>query len=203
MSTQQKKRLDRLPTLRYLLLTIIWISGLIAVLVITATLEKDSPMGFLTPYKSYLSLLAIVILGGLAIESGSHWLYNQAVMRMDVSTAVALRIIVRIIAWGIILSIVASLLTANVAVALTTGAFAGLVAGLATQAVIGNTVAGIFIAIFRPVRIGDNVTISGNTGVVTSINLMHTILGTEDQEIMIPSSQIITSVLIRHNPVKA
>lgn len=69
-----------------------------------------------------------------------------------------------------------------------------MVAGLATQAVIGNAIAGVFMALLRPVRVGDNVTTSGNTGIVVAIMLMHTILETEDREIMIPSSQIVTSV---------
>ncbi len=41
-------------------------------------------------------------------------------------------------------------------------------------------------------------TIGGKTGTVTDITLMHVVLDTEDQRILIPSSTTVTTVLIKH-----
>ena len=84
------------------------------------------------------------------------------------------------------------MLTANPAAALTAGSFAGLVAGLATQVGMGNAVAGVFMAMSRPFRVGNNLTVGANSGIVWNINLMHTVLDAGDREILIPSSTIVT-----------
>ena len=78
------------------------------------------------------------------------------------------------------------------------GSFAGLVAGFASQTVMGNALAGLFMTIARHIRVKDKVTISANTGTVIRITLMHTVLNTEDREILIPSSNITNAVLVRH-----
>ncbi|MDA0262717.1 MAG: mechanosensitive ion channel [Chloroflexi bacterium] len=169
------------------------------VLAFTARLVADGgPLEFLESYQQYVHAIEVVVFGSLATEFGARWAYYVALSRTSVDVAVPLRVIARIVAYAVILSAVVSLLTSNVAAALTAGSFAGLVAGLATQSVMGNAVAGMFLTLSRPIRIGDNVTIGGNSGRVTNITLMHIVLGIEDREIMIPSSNVVTSVLVRH-----
>ncbi|MFH1560424.1 MAG: mechanosensitive ion channel domain-containing protein [Chloroflexota bacterium] len=169
----------------------------------TAKLIKtDQPLDFLIPYNQYIAVGLIVIFGAFVVEFGSQWIYGVAHRRSGSDIAAALRVVARLAAYAIILATVVSLLTSNAAAALTAGSFAGLVAGLATQTVIGNAVAGVFLAISRPVRIGDNITVGGNSGTVKNITLMHTVLNAEDRDIMIPSSNIVTSVLVKHFSVQ-
>jgi len=78
------------------------------------------------------------------------------------------------------------------------GSFAGLVAGFASQTVLGHTVAGIFLALFRPIGIGDNVTIGRNSGIVSDITLMHIVLDSENEVSLIPSSTVVSTVLVKH-----
>ena len=80
------------------------------------------------------------------------------------------------------------------------GGFAGLIAGFASQTVMGNTVAGLFIAIARPIGYGDRVTIGSNSGTVAEITLMHIVLDTDKQQILIPSSNVVSAVLVKHKP---
>ena len=119
---------------------------------------------------------------------------------MSSDVAGALRIIARLVGYGLMFSFLVSVLTDNAAAALTMGSFAGLVAGFATQTVIGNTVAGLFIAIGRPIVLGDSVTISGNSGTVADITLMHIVLDADDRRILIPSSNVVSAVLVKHKP---
>ena len=186
-----------------LVLTIFFVAALVALLTLTAKLDSDAPLGFLARYKDYIVVAEVAILGLLAIESGVRFLYGLLVRRMAMDTAAAISIIARIGAYGLILSGIVSLLTSNAAAAITSGAFAGMVIGFASQTVVGNALAGVFMAISRPIKVGDNVTIGGNSGRVLGINIMHTVLDTEDQEIMIPSSNLVTSVLFRRKNKKA
>jgi len=200
MSEAGSRQETRASAVRGLLLGLVAIATLVAVLVLTLGIGEDTALGFIVPYKSYLIACEVAILGVVATELAGRWLYRLLLRSMSSDSAAAVRAVLRIVAYGVLLSAVVSLITANITAALTTGAFAGMVAGLAAQTVIGNAVAGVFIALYRPVRVGDNVTVAGNTGKVVGITMMHIILDAGDREIMIPSSQIVNSVLVRHKP---
>jgi small conductance mechanosensitive channel len=76
-----------------------------------------------------------------------------------------------------------------------------LVGGLASQQVLGNIVSGFMIVFFRPFRIGDRITVSGNyTGTVEDITLRETIVrDAENNRIIIPNSQISSEVVVNAN----
>lgn len=75
------------------------------------------------------------------------------------------------------------------------------VGGLASQQVLGNIVSGFMIIFFRPFRIGDKITLSGNyTGVVEDITLRETIIRDfENNRVIIPNSQISSQVIVNTN----
>lgn len=171
---------------------------LAALLVLTGKLDEVHAFEFMTPYKRYLVLVEVLVLGLTAVEHGSKAVYGLALQRTSPGTAAAVRILVRILALGVILSSAVSILTGNAAAALTLGGFAGLVAGFGTQTLMNHAIAGLFLAIARPLRVGDRVTIGLASGTVKSISLMHTVLETEDREFMVPSSSVLTQVLVRH-----
>jgi small conductance mechanosensitive channel len=124
--------------------------------------------------------------------------FANAQRRTTTDVAGTLRIITRLLGYGLIFSFLVSVLTDNPAAALTMGSFAGLVAGFASQTVMGHLVAGIFLALFRPIGIGDNVTIGRNSGTVSDITLMHVVLETDEEQSLIPSSTVVSTVLVKH-----
>ncbi len=66
-----------------------------------------------------------------------------------------------------------------------------LVIGFASQQAISNLVAGVFIAIFKPFRVGDWITVGDDSGIVEDINLRHTqIVDFNNKRIIIPNSII-------------
>ena len=67
---------DASPTLP-LLLTVVTVVGLVALLVSTARIEEDGPIGFLVPYKSYLSIGFVVVLGLSAVQTGTKWVFRR------------------------------------------------------------------------------------------------------------------------------
>ena len=184
--------------LAYLVMTLTNLGRLVGLLlVIDQSTKEFTFLDLLAPFQKYLSLAVIAGFGWLAVGSGSRWVHSMAVRWASADTATAVRILFRIVAGGVLLSTIVSTLTATATAAITMGSFTGLVAGFATQTVLGNAVAGLFLAIVRPISIGDNITVSGNSGKVIAITLMHTVLRTDEQDFLIPSSNVAHGVIVR------
>ncbi|MCB1957815.1 MAG: mechanosensitive ion channel family protein [Rhodocyclaceae bacterium] len=72
-----------------------------------------------------------------------------------------------------------------------------IVAGLASQQVLGNVVSGVLIVIFRPFRLNDRISVNGMTGVVEDINLRDIVLRDPDNNrIVIPNSIITGNAVV-------
>ncbi|MES2624960.1 MAG: mechanosensitive ion channel domain-containing protein [Pseudomonadota bacterium] len=75
---------------------------------------------------------------------------------------------------------------------------AGLAVGLALKDSLSNFAAGVMIIVFRPFKIGDTITTTGNwTGVVDEIGMFCTLMHTFDnQRVIIPNSAVISGTII-------
>jgi small conductance mechanosensitive channel len=80
---------------------------------------------------------------------------------------------------------------------LASGAVLALFFGLAFTTPLSNLGAGILLAFTQPVRLGDRVTIGEAAGEVEQINLIHTVLLTDDdRRIFIPNVQLMSSTVV-------
>lgn len=183
-----------------LVTTVLALVGLLAILSFTSRLGDYEMFGFLVPYENAISVVIVAFLGHVAVQSGTKWVYTISQRRTSEDVARTLRVIARLLGYGLIFSFLVSVVTDNAVAALTMGSFAGLVAGFASQTVMGHTVAGVFLAIFRPVGLGENVTIGRETGVVADITLMHIVLDSEEKRVLVPSSTVVSSILIKNKP---
>jgi len=86
----------------------------------------------------------------------------------------------------------------DIAVALLAGAgFAGIVIGFAAQRTLSNLISGISLAVFRPFRIGDVLSIRDEYGAVEDITLRHTVIKTwENKRLVIPNSIISDEAIV-------
>lgn len=91
-------------------------------------------------------------------------------------------------------------LSSNPALAISIGTVSGVIIGFATQNLIGNVVAGMMLAIIRPVRVGDEITVSGSTGRVHEIALIYTVLDAPDNLYYIPNLVMFSSAVTRKKP---
>jgi small-conductance mechanosensitive channel len=83
---------------------------------------------------------------------------------------------------------------------LASSAVLGLVLGLAARQVLANPLAGILLAVSQPIRIGDTVTIEGETGRVDDLTLSHTFIDTGDGRLVIvPNEIVVTSVVVNRS----
>jgi small conductance mechanosensitive channel len=69
------------------------------------------------------------------------------------------------------------------------GGFIGLVVGFASQQVLGQAIAGLFILITRPLKIGDKVVLGGDEGIVEDVStLFTTIVKPDGVKVLIPNN---------------
>ena len=75
-----------------------------------------------------------------------------------------------------------------------------IIIGFASQQAFSNIVSGIFIAIFKPFRIGDRVSFGTHVGIVEDITLRHTVIRSfENKRIIVPNSVISNEILENSN----
>jgi small conductance mechanosensitive channel len=80
---------------------------------------------------------------------------------------------------------------------LTSFSVVGLVIGLSLQDILKNFFAGIWVLVERPFRIGDTITVAGESGVVEEIAFRTTMLKTPDaREVIVPNAMFMTSSVV-------
>jgi small conductance mechanosensitive channel len=80
--------------------------------------------------------------------------------------------------------------------ALASSAIAAAVIGFAARQTLANAIAGLFLAITQPLRIGDLVTFEGESGTVEDVRLTYTFLRTAaDARIIIPNERLAGGIL--------
>ncbi|MCX7908543.1 MAG: mechanosensitive ion channel family protein [Ignavibacteria bacterium] len=111
-----------------------------------------------------------------------------------------LSILNKFIVWGFIIAYVVGVLIyfgVKITGLLAVGGFLSIIIGLATQKVVGNVIAGLFLIIERPIKLGQSVRIDNISGFVEEIRFLSTIIRSfEGEFIRIPNEQVYTSVII-------
>lgn len=142
-------------------------------------------------YAVYVQILLAVAFGYLIVSGIATTIYWMMRVRYDHPTAAAVRNITRIIGIGALAASIAGGVAGGAAgVAL--GGFLGIVVGFASQQVLGQAIAGLFLLIARPFKIGDKVVIAGEDGVVEDVaTLFTTVVKADGTKALIPNSSII------------
>lgn len=79
---------------------------------------------------------------------------------------------------------------------LASSAIVAAVVGFASRQVLGNAIAGVQLAVAQPVRVGDAITVSEQTGVVEDVRLTSTYIRTAaNARIIVPNEQMIGSIV--------
>ncbi len=147
----------------------------------------------LEPYGAYINIALALIFGYLIVRSFANFMYWSMRLRYPHPTAAAVRSIMMIVGIGAILAGIAGGVAGGAAgVAL--GGFLGIVIGFASQQVLGQAVAGLFLLIARPFKIGDYVTIAGEQGTVEDVSALFTYVRKDDGTLaLVPSGMIVGS----------
>lgn len=146
--------------------------------------------------------LILVLVAGFVLASVSKKLITKIMEKSNFDIS-----LIRFLARSAKVAII--VLTIIIAVGLlgipTTGLIAGVSAvaaaiALALQGSLSNIAGGIFILMTRPFKTGDFIEVSGSTGTVKDIQLIHTVLLTGDnKEIIMPNGVVVNSTITNYS----
>jgi len=109
----------------------------------------------------------------------------------------AVSFIIWLIISGAIISLIPQLRTLAITLFAGAGIFVAII-GFAAQAAFSNIISGIFIVIFKPIRVGDLIRVGEiHQGIVEDITLRHTVLlNFENKRIIIPNATVSAETII-------
>lgn len=151
-------------------------------------------------YGPFLKVVVVAIIGYFVINSLATIFYKLSYDALK-KDADIIRILIRIIGAIIIISIIISFLSEDPIIAASIGTITAIVIGFASQNVLGNLISGLYLAITRPFRIGNKVTVFGNTGIIYDIGLLYTRLRNDEGHIILAPnlSMVSTTIIIRNS----
>jgi small-conductance mechanosensitive channel len=164
---------------------------------LTTQLDGDTWLSFLAPHKVKLIVVELGLFGVLSVELLVRSISQYLRSRNAQQAAFVIRVSVRAACYAILTVSLVSLLAASPSLAIGVGSVTGLIIGLSAQATVGNAISGMVIAIARPFRVGDEITVLGVSGRVIEIAVMYTVLDTPERRILVPSSTLMTQVVQR------
>ena len=174
----------------------------IMIIAVAAVVIASSLVGqLLDPrYGPFLKVVVVAIIGYFVINTLATVLYKLSYDALK-KDAEIIRILIRIIGAIIVISIIISFLSEDPIIAASIGTITAIVIGFASQNVLGNLISGLYLAITRPFRIGDRVTVFGNTGIVFDIGLLYSRLRTDEADIILAPnlSMVSTTIIIRNS----
>jgi small-conductance mechanosensitive channel len=173
------------------------ILGTILAFALTVTTSLLRPL-VTAQYVIYFQIAQVAIIGYFVIDIISNTAFKLSIAaQQSQQTAKSIKSFTSILGSVVIVVITVSYLSQNPLIAASIGTISGLVIGFASQNVIGNMIAGVYLTITRPFKIGDKITIFGNTGIVYDIGLLYCQLMMENGDtVRAPSSLLLTTSII-------
>ena len=145
----------------------------------------------------------MALVGFFAIYTISEISYSLSIGYSE-QTAKSIRSLIRIAGAIIVIAVTISYLSQDPVIAASISTISGLVIGFAATNLIGNIIAGVYLAITRPFRIGDRIKVFSGDGRVSDIGLLYTrlLLDNGDEMLASNSSMVTTNIILRKNEEK-
>ena len=169
----------------------------IAAVVLTIEFGREDQIPFLAAQRDRMISAEIALFGIIIVESFTRLYLKRLKQRESMQAGVVLRSAFRMISYSIIAITIVSILSANQSLVISVGTVTGIVVGFSTQNIIGNVIAGTLLAFMRPVRIGDEITVLGNTGNLMEIGVIYTVVDSGEKLVLIPNVAMLTTAIQR------
>jgi small conductance mechanosensitive channel len=135
-------------------------------------------------YKVYVDILLTLFFGWQIVKAFADIVAYPVAKKQGETAGKAVANLVKLLGIGALVAAAAL------------GGFIGLVIGFATQQVLGQAVAGTFLLLARPFKIGDKIVGAGQEGVVEDITAMYTVVrDAEGNKVLIPNNKLIGDIL--------
>jgi small conductance mechanosensitive channel len=177
-------------------------------------MDLNQHSGFLLTYKQWIQI-GIIVIAAFILTRVFKLLMNRfikkssAVLKIDKTRykffSNAMSAVIYIFAIIFIIHTIPALRSVSTTLFASAGILAAVI-GFASQQAVSNIISGIFIIIFRPFRVGDNIKVGADkpggelTGTVEDITLRHTVIkDAENARIIIPNSMINSQTVINYD----
>lgn len=144
-----------------------------------------------------LGAIVILIAGVYSIKAFSKWLKTSPKLnKLDSSLHSFLVSFCNIVFYIILVITIAMILGVPATSFITILASCGVAIGLALQGSLSNFAGGLMILFFKPFKVGDYIEASGESGTVSEISVVYTVLLTPDnKKITVPNGSLTNSVI--------
>lgn len=117
--------------------------------------------------------------------------------KLDVSLHAIIRSTIKVLLIFLTILIVAPTLGIETSSLLAVLSIAGVAVSLSIQGILGNFFSGVTLLMSQPFKVGDYVTIGGQSGTIVETGITHTKLHTPDnQVILVPNSTVTSSTIV-------
>jgi small conductance mechanosensitive channel len=176
---------------------LITLTAIFAGLFVVMNIFVPSLPVYYSQYSVYFYLAELGVAGFLVVRTISKLVYGLIVDTSE-SQARSARSMIVIAGYLVIVAVAISIMAANPTVTVVIGTVTGIILGISLQSLIGNAIAGMVLAIARPFRIGDSITVFGNTGRVYDTGLLFTTLtATEGKTVLVPNTLLLTTAIVK------
>jgi small conductance mechanosensitive channel len=161
---------------------------------------KQIALSFVVNYGFQIVGALVILAGGFFLSKWVGNLLMRSLMRREMEPPVRTLIVrvVRLLIFALTAVIALDKFGVQVAPLVAGIGVVGVGVGLAMQGVLGNLVAGLFIILVKPFRVGEYVEMLGVHGEVKTIELFNTILAHPDRSrVVVPNRKIVGEIL--HN----
>ena len=140
-------------------------------------------------------LLIVCLIAVKILMAASRKLLNKS--KLDKSLHAIILSTLKVLLIFLTIMIVAPSLGIETSSLLAVLSIAGVAVSLSIQGILGNFFSGVTLLISKPYKVGDFVTIGGQTGTIVETGITHTKLHTIDnQVILVPNSSVTSNVII-------
>lgn len=144
-----------------------------------------------------LEAIIILIVGLKLTKWLKKWLKNSPKLhKLDTSLRSFLSSFAGIVLYVLLIVTIAMILDIPATSFITVLASCGVAIGLALQGSLSNFAGGLMILLFKPFKVGDFINAAGESGTVTDISVVYTILLTPDNKhVTIPNGSLMNAVI--------
>jgi small-conductance mechanosensitive channel len=182
---------------RPIIVTFLGMIVIIILILVTLEVSHRNMNSFVASQQKYIIAVEAAILATFMVEMFGRLAELLLPSPRKFEQATRLRLLVRIIGYAIGSICVVSILASNATLGISAGAIAGVVIAFATQNILGSVIAAVLILNTRMVRVGEEIIIGQTKGLVSDINLTHTILSIDDSVCYVPNTLIVSSIILR------
>jgi small-conductance mechanosensitive channel len=186
-------KLNKKPVIVTLIGTIFFI----ILIILTLEVSHRDLNSFVTAQQKYILSVESLFLVAFLVEMLARLATLHSQNRRMVEFGTRMRLMVRITGYGIGSLAVISILASNPTLGISVGAILGALIVFSTQNILGSILATVFILSTRMIHIGEEISVGNTKGIVSDINLTHTIVSIDEDIVLIPNSTLITSAIRR------